>query len=141
MRFYSGFATTKGPHRNVNQDSIAVFEAGYGKDRMIMALVCDGMGGEENGEKASRACLEVLEKWFRNVLIEYEPDFSIIKIKKSLEKIIKFINELLCQYTYETGIRIGTTLSLLFINCKNEYIVCHVGDSRIYLINKKITKT
>ena len=138
MRFITDFATTKGNFHRINQDCIGIYEAEYNSKNMILAFVCDGMGGEESGEKASGFCLKMLEEWFINELKKFAPLFNINEIKESLNICIKTMNEKLCEYMNEKKIRLGTTISVIYINPYNKYLICHVGDSRIYLIRKGI---
>ena len=54
MNFFQSLYTDIGIHRKSNQDSIGLFKASTDRGEVLFALVCDGMGGYENGELASR---------------------------------------------------------------------------------------
>ena len=89
--------------------------------------VCDGMGGEEYGEKASLLAVETLK------------EFEETDINKTIDEYVNAANEKICDLiTENNGTRSGTTLALVYI--KDGYANCYnIGDSRIYLIrNKKI---
>ena len=53
MNFFQSLYTDIGIHRKSNQDSIGLFKASIDRGEVLFALVCDGMGGYENGELAS----------------------------------------------------------------------------------------
>ena len=91
--------------------------------------VCDGMGGEEFGEKAALCAVETLKEYqsqdFNNCADEY--------INKANEKVCKMIEE-------NNGVRSGSTLALVYIS-DNQAVCYNVGDSRVYLLrNKTLTQ-
>ena len=83
--------------------------------------VCDGMGGEEYGEKASLFAVETLKEY-------QEKEFSFY-----IQEYIENANQKICDFMEENnGVRSGTTLALLYI--ENHHAVSYnVGDSRVYL--------
>ncbi|MCD7796878.1 MAG: hypothetical protein LUG95_04535 [Clostridiales bacterium] len=55
--------------REYQQDAIAVSDPGatqFTPDKMFMAVLCDGMGGMNGGEKASALCIKELLESFKN---------------------------------------------------------------------------
>ncbi|MCR5587219.1 MAG: protein phosphatase 2C domain-containing protein [Lachnospiraceae bacterium] len=56
--------------KNVNQDAFTVRTAMAGNDEIVMAVLCDGMGGECDGDKASEDTILAFETWFNNTLPE-----------------------------------------------------------------------
>ena len=91
--------------------------------------VCDGMGGEEFGERASLFAVEILKEYHKKDFEKYASEY----VKRVNEKICDFIDE-------NNGVRTGTTLALVYIN--DDKAICYnIGDSRIYLYrNKKLIK-
>jgi serine/threonine protein phosphatase PrpC len=65
MNFFQSLYTDIGIHRKSNQDSIGLFKASTDRGEVLFALVCDGMGGYENGALASRILIETFENWFK----------------------------------------------------------------------------
>lgn len=91
-------------------------------------VLCDGMGGHENGEVASATVCESLG-WY---LDKHQPKDGVMTpdlFKQALE------------YAYDEldkkdsgGIKkMGTTMTCLYLH-RNGYLVAHIGDSRIYHI-------
>ena len=92
-------------------------------DRYLCA-VCDGMGGEAFGETAAYIAVKTLDKYLNSDFREKSGEY------------IEEANKLICdEIEKNDGVRIGTTLALLYI--QNETAVTYnVGDSRIYLYRK-----
>ena len=50
MKFLATAETDIGISKNVNQDSLLIKHATYSSVEVLMAIVCDGMGGLSKGE-------------------------------------------------------------------------------------------
>lgn len=92
-------------------------------DRLFM--VCDGMGGHEHGEVASRLVCDVLprylkEHWTGTLLMD---DI----LRDAIDEVFRQINTLDDGSTKQ----MGTTLTLLAFH-QGGAIMAHIGDSRIY---------
>lgn len=93
-------------------------------------IVADGMGGHQDGEKASRAITTSLKAWLSQTDIS-EFSCSAAAMLKALRDRLIEIND----YIWETWSQqqvCGSTCALLFI-MGSAYGVFSVGDSRIYL--------
>lgn len=127
--------TDIGNSKKVNQDNY-VYKVGEieGEVTGIFA-VADGVGGLKNGEIASAIAISMLNVWwdseYRKVCDNKE------YIGKSLEQLFNNINHKLIEEGEKLNDKMGTTLSVMVIN-KNEVIICHIGDSRIYRLRKKL---
>lgn len=112
--------------REKNEDAFCTFQK---KDAGLFAIA-DGMGGYENGEKASCGVIAELSDWweqFSPVLYDY--DFR--KMLSSIEQTLEYVNRLI--YTkWNQGAICGATVTVLFIY-KEQYGVIYAGDSRCYL--------
>lgn len=130
--------TDIGNARKVNQDSICVKIAdtdNYGQ--VVMAVVCDGMGGLSKGEVASATVIRKFSQWYESELPYLIKDHDMSELSCEWQKIIDSQNQLIAKYGETSGIKLGTTFSgMLIIN--NEYMIVHVGDSRIYRINEEV---
>lgn len=131
--------TAAGPVKMINQDSIMYIEAGNKNNRIALAIVCDGMGGEQEGEIASASAIHIFYSWFCK-LINNDKKIQKNKIQSEMQENIIYLNKCLCEYGKSRNIRIGTTISAMFILPNGDYIIAHVGDSRIYMINHRITQ-
>lgn len=130
-----------GKKRANNEDNSGAFEPQDSREldqSGRLFIVADGMGGHQQGEKASSFAVETLLK------VYYEaPE---IPPEKRLRDIIKQINQKLIEYSEKNlprGERTGTTLVAAVV-LKGKLLIANVGDSRAYLIRdgkvKQITR-
>lgn len=91
-------------------------------------IVCDGVGGSEKGEVASRFVVEALLSAFSG--ISGEPVNKSL-IQKIITEVQHSLNQRLTNHPSEKGM--GTTLALLIISGHALHIA-HIGDSRVYFI-------
>jgi serine/threonine protein phosphatase PrpC len=137
-----GASCEKGVFKDVNQDNILV-KTKYHKDKVLgLFCVADGVGGLDYGEIASGLAVEYLDEWWNSELdniLEKEEDMQFNIISQELSKLFKLANQDIINYGNSISIKAGTTLSVLFIYNDN-YLVKHIGDSRIYLLSKPFKK-
>ena len=107
----------------------AIVEYGYTSNKGIFA-VCDGMGGHNAGEVASRIAVETISKKYNELLVDD---------KDKLMKFIKDLNNSVCEYSDKNldCSNMGTTFSGLIVFDNRMYML-HVGDSRIYKFKNNI---
>lgn len=138
MNYFASASTDVGIIRETNQDSVCVKIAEFeGKGQIVMAAICDGMGGLAKGELASATMIRRLSSWFERELPKRFRDFSWQGIAEEWTKIIREQNEKLGQYGKMSNVSLGTTLSGLLI-IEGRYMIVHVGDTRIYQISDGI---
>lgn len=126
--------------RDVNQDSIALHKIVTKKNDAILAVVCDGMGGMAEGETASGYVAEKISCWFYEELpVLLERHMGIKTVGRSLCRKLFHLHVDLKEYGRTKSIMTGTTASILLIIGKR-YLVCHLGDSVVYLLNKGIRR-
>ncbi|MFZ5895634.1 MAG: PP2C family protein-serine/threonine phosphatase [Myxococcota bacterium] len=108
------------PEKQTNEDAVALVEAPFG----VAAVVCDGMGGHQSGELASRTALEqILE--------------TLNGPKQPLERLLAMAIERAHAEVYALGgdnpvdVRPGSTAVVLAL-AGQEAIIAYVGDSRAY---------
>lgn len=140
MRFMATADTDIGISKQTNQDSVLIKHARADGQEILLAVVCDGMGGLAKGELASATVIRAFSKWFDEEL-PYElnqVDMQIIGAKWSL--LLKELNVRILEYSQANGIEgVGTTFSgILFVD--DQYVIGHVGDSRIYHIGANLTQ-
>ena len=132
-----GYRSDIGKTREVDEDSIRVEESRSvikSKMRMVRLLVvADGMGGHQNGEKAS----EIASKAIKDVWSQ-ELDNCIAK-HLILEHGIQKANQDILDYTtkHPEASGMGTT-SVCAIVEGNDVVLANVGDSRAYKISDEI---
>lgn len=138
MRFVATADTDIGISKNTNQDSLIIKHATVDDKEILLAVVCDGMGGLAKGELASATVIRAFSAWFDDELpYELESlDMEIIGAKWSL--LLKELNAQILEYSKSNNIDgVGTTFSgILFVDDK--YVIGHVGDTRIYHIGESL---
>lgn len=142
MGFITGVYTDIGSYRESNQDSCCVMEAETIRGKVIMAIVCDGMGGLAKGEVASASVIRAFEDWFTNNLPYDLKRNTLSEIKDVWVEMIHRISDKIKTYEARENLLMGTTFSGILI-VENELIWVHAGDSRIYYMDdygiRKIT--
>ena len=115
-----------------NQDSITLHQVLTARGRVLMAAVCDGMGGLEQGEWASGYVTKRLQEWFYEFLLRaVQKRKPCWMIRRSMERLVYDMQEKIRQYSLQQNISLGTTMTVLTI-VEKTYFVWHLGDSRAY---------
>lgn len=126
MRAYQGCDI--GKVRAENQDSVraAAFPDG------VLALVCDGMGGMQNGSAASKIAISAAEEKFG---ADYKEGMTAEQICELLRTCAAEANHKVYQAAVHSSVpsRMGTTLVGAFVR-DDLCCIVNVGDSRAYLI-------
>ena len=91
-------------------------------------MVCDGMGGHEYGEVASKVICESIATFLKTVKKE---NFSVDMFRRALAFAYDELDEQ--NASYEQKGLMGTTLTFLYLTDDKAYIA-HIGDSRVYHI-------
>ncbi len=140
MRYVATADTDIGISKDTNQDSVLIKHASTDKGEVLLAVVCDGMGGLSKGELASATVIRAFADWFDNELpFELENvDLNVIGAKWSL--MLKELNAQILEYSKSNALEgVGTTFSgILFVD--DQYIIGHVGDTRVYHIGSALTQ-
>lgn len=134
MHFTVTADTDIGISKKTNQDSVLFKQGSYSGGEILMAIVCDGMGGLVKGELASATVIRAFAKWFDEEMpYELENlDLHVIGGKWSL--MLKDLNVKIIEYAKKNHITMGTTFTgVLFVG--DELVVAHVGDTRLYHIS------
>lgn len=137
MQYVTAVYWNRGSVAACNQDSLTLQQVLTGRGRVLMAAVCDGMGGLQQGETASGYMTERLQEWFYGSLmrlIHKKKPYWIIR--RSLDRIVYHVQEQMRQYAGRERLDMGTTMSLLVL-WEDIYLIWHLGDSRIYRIRSK----
>lgn len=123
--------------RESNQDSIALHKIVTLYGEVALAVVCDGMGGMDEGETASGYVAERISCWFYEELpLFLERRVGMKGIARSIERKLFHLHFDLKEYGKRKKIVTGTTASIL-LTTEKKYLICHMGDSAIYRINRK----
>ncbi len=124
--------------RNENQDAIYLDKEGH------CLLLADGMGGHEQGAKASQTIIEILPEFFqpKRILAELRDitnvegaPAEIICLFSLVDKAINKANSVLYERNKKAGLKryMGATVVGLIPVKSGHVLWFHVGDSRLYL--------
>ena len=129
-------ATDTGPSRFHNEDAC------YPPSKTVIscppssktvAIVCDGIGGQDSGEEASQLAIKVLSQQLQNIPENEDP----LTMTTKLEEFACVANDAICDHNDNDERRgrkrMGTTLVMALAHLHQLYIT-HIGDSRAYWI-------
>lgn len=137
MKYIGAAVTDVGIVKKVNQDSLTLKTAHSPWGDVCMAVICDGLGGLQQGEVASGNVVLAFDRWFKEEFMQSEQEWTKEAIRKAWEELVFSMNKRIKQYGQSEGVELGTTLTaVLFI--QNQYYVIHVGDCRLYEIAEEI---
>lgn len=121
--------TDVGLRRHENQDTFAV-EHG---EKLLIAVVCDGMGGAEGGQIASSLAVETFMKEIRALL---RADMTAGQLRELASFCVAKANTAVCQRALQEPAYqgMGTTL-VSAVAGERDAVICNIGDSRAYLIH------
>lgn len=124
--------TDIGKRRKLNQDYVFSSDKRIGNLSNVF-IVADGMGGHNAGDYASRFTVETMVR-------EIERSFEQSPVK-IMEHAIKVANTELRQKAAEDSKLFGMGTTVVAATLLGRYLqVANVGDSRLYIINDKITQ-
>ncbi len=123
--------TDIGARRTMNQDSYFLSDEPVGIFPNLY-IVCDGMGGHNAGDVASRFCIERFTELLRS---------SKEKTRiQAVEAAIKMTNEeLIAKAKEQKALEgMGTTFVAATVQEDGYLLIANIGDSRLYLINDSV---
>ncbi|MEB3226491.1 MAG: protein phosphatase 2C domain-containing protein [Synechococcus sp.] len=127
--------TDPGPSRDHNEDACFPPPGKVFLNKEPLAIVCDGIGGHEQGEVASAIAIEQLQTQLQT--LEENPPQETSQLQETLANAVLQANDAICdrndQENRQDRNRMGTTVVMAWIHAPELYLT-HVGDSRIYRI-------
>ena len=130
-----------GKKRTVNEDRAEVTKH---SEQVALAVIADGMGGHNAGDVASSMLVHKLMDSFKSIVSN--PDFSDREYRKEwLHEAVLKINQEIYQVAFNDPAYkgMGTTLDAALLY-HGTCLICHVGDSRVYLFSngelKQVTR-
>jgi len=129
MEFFCSYIWEKGL-REKNEDSLCIRQIRKDGTDYLFAVVCDGIGGLNEGEHASCFVVSNLTDFFTG-LLKKRRNLSDRVVRNACKRAVYKCHRQLQQYGKENGIRLGTTLSMLLIAGRSGYVF-HIGDSAIF---------
>jgi PPM family protein phosphatase len=131
---YKYFSVTDiGLKRSDNQDSFGIYEINDG----ILAIVCDGLGGNKAGDVAAQLSVNTVYEYFKS---SNQNDY----LKRIESAILEANDSILHKASISNDFKgMATTIEVLYLSDNSAYFG-HVGDSRMYFLQdgklKQLTK-
>ena len=121
--------TDVGLRRHENQDTFAVEQG----EKLLIAVVCDGMGGAEGGQIASSLAVETFMKEIRALL---RADMTAGQLRELASFCVAKANTAVHRRALQDPAYqgMGTTL-VSAVAGERDAVICNIGDSRAYLIH------
>lgn len=125
--------TNIGLSRTENQDRVCTSVI---NDNTILAVVCDGMGGQNAGGEASNKAAQII---FDRITKVFRSDYDNKSIRNLLISSVTTANSVIYDMALSSSemVGMGTTCVIALISNNILYAV-NVGDSRLYVINHEI---
>ncbi len=138
--------TDQGPTRKRNEDAcypasgtLNMLTSQQTKSTPQLLIVCDGIGGHQGGDVASKLAIATIESRLRPLLSAERDELSATELGLAIEAAICAANDEISaqndQAQRQARDRMGTTLVLALIKGADVYIA-HLGDSRAYRISQ-----
>lgn len=102
------------------------------KCQKVMAVLCDGIGGLEQGEEASSYVVRQLINWF----VSEGYRLKLKKQENMLQQLCFQVHQELQNYGSENSIHMGTTIAIVLVENK-KMLWLYTGDCRIYLLKDR----
>lgn len=121
--------TDVGLRRHENQDTFAVEQG----EKLLIAVVCDGMGGAEGGQIASSLAVETFMKEIRALL---RADMTAEQLRELASFCVAKANTAVYQRALQDPAYQGMGTTLVgAVAGERDAVICNIGDSRAYLIH------
>jgi len=142
VRIHSGFASNTGMVRDVDEDSILAVQyttlcEGLPSVSVGFFAVCDGIGGADAGEVASRIAVQALgERILKQVVLVMAEGETLLpeRVVEVMRSAVEYANQNILAYRHQENLDMGSTLSCALIIGQNVWIA-NVGDSRTYILH------
>ena len=123
-----------GGYRDVYEDRVGTRHmTTAGGLKLTIGVVCDGVGGENKGERAAQTALDAL--------FSYVEKSRETNIPQLLTNAVQFANKAVYQLQRETRGSTTTLTTAVVDESSMKLYVANVGDSRVYLCrNQKLTQ-
>lgn len=138
MDFITMAVSSVGNVKEVNQDYYFFEQGRTERGNIVFAILCDGMGGLQQGEFASKTVVEAFKAWGKEHLADYaQGEFVDAEIRREWTELVNRCNQYLHAYGRDRGISLGTTLTVLLMT-EERYYIMNIGDSRAYALEAGI---
>ena len=117
--------------RTTNEDQAASLVNASGN---VLLCVCDGMGGHNKGDYASKLAIDTITDEFR----KKNGFFSILSVRQWIARTMRKVNKVIFDeaQTKPEYKDMGTTVNMVILY-SDSVLVVNAGDSRAYFVRKK----
>ena len=137
--------TDQGPTRKRNEDAcfpesgtVAKLTSKQTKSQPQLLIVCDGIGGHQGGDVASKLAISTIREQLKPVLSPGGAQMTATELSLAIEAAICAANDEISAQNdraqRQARDRMGTTLVLALVKGSEVYIA-HLGDSRAYRVS------
>ena len=138
MNFLISAVTDIGLTKSTNQDSYLVRHFKTNQGNVVLAVLCDGMGGLSKGEVASSSVINAFKIWSETRLPQLlATGFNENDIQSEWNEIALSFNRKIQDYAKKFGTNMGTTLVAMLLT-ESYFFIINVGDSRAYEISSQL---
>ncbi|MGB6302035.1 MAG: protein phosphatase 2C domain-containing protein, partial [Rivularia sp. (in: cyanobacteria)] len=134
--------TDTGPSRQRNEDSCypqSGTKISKPPSKSALTIVCDGIGGHEGGDVASKTAIETIQHSVAQLASLPEDRIDPYTLLADLEQAAAIANDKISQLNDSENRqgrqRMGTTV-VMALPVAHQMYITHVGDSRAYLITR-----
>ena len=127
MQIISNFVWEKNS-RPINEDSLCICHVLFNGKPLVLAAICDGVGGMPDGESASTILINQLKNTFYSLDRRHSPSFRYLS---------HLFNQ--CIYSCHETISSGATTLCLALIYGNHSLIMSYGDSRCYIGTNKLS--
>lgn len=137
-RYFAGGLSEKG-RRGSNEDAAILAVLPPSSALRAFAVLCDGMGGHNAGEVASRLATEILKEKIQafaaRPVVPAPP--ALAEIEAEVREWVAEVNREIYQRGKSSAEQrgMGTTLALAMVLADDRLVVANVGDSRVFLVS------
>lgn len=140
MEFYISATTDTGTRRKINQDSLFVRRLETRTGKMVLAVLCDGMGGLNFGELASAAIVSAFTDWmYRDLSALSQYPLEDHTLREQWSRLITEQNRLIRSWGQRYHCTTGSTVTALLLT-EERYYLLNIGDSRAYEITEQVVQ-
>lgn len=131
--------TDAGPTRSHNEDACypdGETTSGIDENSIALAIVCDGIGGQEGGEVASGLAIDIVRDQMEKIPL-HPANWDPLALTNRLKRAIGIANDAISNRNdiedRQGRQRMGTTIVMALAHVHEIYLT-HIGDSRAYWI-------